>query len=152
MSLITQRNGHDCIEAVSLHDIAARFGTPCYVYSRAALTAAFEAYRQTLAGRNVRIHFEGQDGSVRDVPAASLSHCETVFAMTIHKSQGSEFDDVLVHLPEGTDTPILTRELLYTGVTRARRRVLLQAGLDTLLHTTGQRVRRTSGLQERLGR
>ncbi len=104
------------------------------------------------AGRNVRIHFEGQDGSVRDVPAASLSHCETVFAMTIHKSQGSEFDDVLVHLPEGTDTPILTRELLYTGVTRARRRVLLQAGLDTLLHTTGQRVRRTSGLQERLGR
>lgn len=104
-----------------------------------------------MAGANVRIYFEGQDGTVRDVPAASLSHCETVFAMTIHKSQGSEFDDVLVHLPEGTDTPILTRELLYTGVTRARKRVLLQAGLDTILHTTAQRVRRTSGLQERLG-
>jgi exodeoxyribonuclease V alpha subunit len=103
-------------------------------------------------GRNVRIHFEAQDGSLRDVPAASLSHCETVFAMTIHKSQGSEFDDVLVHLPEGADTPILTRELLYTGVTRARKRVMLQAGLDTLLHTTAQRVRRTSGLQDRLGR
>jgi exodeoxyribonuclease V alpha subunit len=87
---------------------------------------------------------------MRDVPAASLSHCETVFAMTIHKSQGSEFDRVLVLLPEGTDTPILTRELLYTGVTRAKKKVLLQAGIDTLLHTTEQRVRRISGVQERL--
>jgi exodeoxyribonuclease V alpha subunit len=97
-----------------------------------------------------RVWFEGSDGQMRSVPAASLSHCETVFAMTIHKSQGSEFNHVLVLLPEGTDTPILTRELLYTGVTRAKNSVLLQAGLDTLLHTTSERVRRVSGVQERL--
>ena len=103
-------------------------------------------------GDRFRVWFEGQDGQMRDVPAASLSHCETVFAMTIHKSQGSEFDRVLVLLPEGTDTPILTRELLYTGVTRAKRQVLLQAGIDTLLHTTEQRVRRISGVQQRLSR
>lgn len=101
-------------------------------------------------GDRYRVWFEGQEGQMRDVPAASLSHCETVFAMTIHKSQGSEFDRVLVLLPEGTDTPILTRELLYTGVTRAKQKVLLQAGIDTLLHTTEQRVRRISGVQERL--
>jgi exodeoxyribonuclease V alpha subunit len=70
--------------------------------------------------------------------------------MTIHKSQGSEFSHVLVLLPEGTDTPILTRELLYTGVTRAKKSVLLQAGLDTLLHTTRERVRRVSGVRDRL--
>jgi len=103
-------------------------------------------------GERFRVWFEGQDGQMRDVPAASLSHCETVFAMTIHKSQGSEFDQVLVLLPEGTDTPILTRELLYTGVTRAKKKVLLQAGIDTLLHTTEQRVRRISGVQQRLSR
>lgn len=102
------------------------------------------------SGDRLRVYFEAEDGGVRDVPAASLSHCETVFAMTIHKSQGSEFDHVLLQLPEGTDTPILTRELLYTGVTRARKRVVLQAGIDTLVHTTRERVRRTSGLQERL--
>lgn len=101
-------------------------------------------------GDRYRVWFEGQEGQMRDVPAASLSHCETVFAMTIHKSQGSEFDRVLLLLPEGTDTPILTRELLYTGVTRAKQKVLLQAGIDTLLHTTEQRVRRISGVQERL--
>jgi exodeoxyribonuclease V alpha subunit len=103
-----------------------------------------------ISGDRLRVHFEAEDGGVRDVPAASLSHCETVFAMTIHKSQGSEFDHVLLQLPEGTDTPILTRELLYTGVTRARKRVVLQAGIDTMLHTTREKVRRTSGLQERL--
>jgi exodeoxyribonuclease V alpha subunit len=97
-----------------------------------------------------RVWFEGADGQMRSVPAASLSHCETVFAMTIHKSQGSEFSHVLVLLPEGTDTPILTRELLYTGVTRAKKSVLLQAGLDTLLHTTRERVRRVSGVRDRL--
>jgi exodeoxyribonuclease V alpha subunit len=97
-----------------------------------------------------RVWFEGADGQMRSVPAASLSHCETVFAMTIHKSQGSEFNRVLVLLPEGTDTPILTRELLYTGVTRAKKSVLLQAGLDTLLHTTRERVRRVSGVRDRL--
>jgi exodeoxyribonuclease V alpha subunit len=101
-------------------------------------------------GDRFRVWFEGQDGQMRDVPAASLSHCETVFAMTIHKSQGSEFDRVLVLLPEGTDTMILTRELLYTGVTRAKKLVLLQASTDTLLHTTEQRVRRVSGVQHRL--
>ena len=97
-----------------------------------------------------RVWFEGADGQMRSVPAASLSYCETVFAMTIHKSQGSEFNHVLVLLPEGTDTAILTRELLYTGVTRAKKSVLLQAGPDTLLHTTRERVRRVSGVRDRL--
>jgi diaminopimelate decarboxylase len=55
MSLITNLNGEPYVEGIALHAIADRFGTPCYVYSRAALTAAFDAYRAALATRNARI-------------------------------------------------------------------------------------------------
>jgi diaminopimelate decarboxylase len=55
MTLVDFSNGAARIEGVALTDIAARFGTPCYVYSRAALTAAYEAYRQTLAGRDAQV-------------------------------------------------------------------------------------------------
>ena len=53
------------------------------------------------------------------MPAVRLDQVETWWAMTIHKSQGSEFDRVVVSLPD-SDSPVLTRELLYTAVTRAR--------------------------------
>jgi len=102
-------------------------------------------------GGRCRVYFEAEGGGLRHVAAASLSHCETVYAMTIHKSQGSEFDRVLLWLPEGTDTPILTRELLYTGVTRARASVVLHAPTETLRYSVEQQVRRASGIPDRLG-
>jgi diaminopimelate decarboxylase len=55
MNLIVDRQGTPCVEGVPLRTIAERFGTPCYVYSRAALTAAFEAYRSALAGRSALV-------------------------------------------------------------------------------------------------
>ncbi|MDP1537724.1 MAG: diaminopimelate decarboxylase [Burkholderiales bacterium] len=55
MNLLEYRDGHVCVEGVALADIAARYGTPCYVYSHAVLAAAFAAYRAALAGRNARI-------------------------------------------------------------------------------------------------
>jgi diaminopimelate decarboxylase len=55
MNLISEHNGLTCVEGISLRDIAARFGTPCYVYSRAALLAAHAAYQQALLGRPARI-------------------------------------------------------------------------------------------------
>ena len=69
--------------------------------------------------------------------------------MTVHKSQGSEFDRVLLVLPEA-DMPLLTRELLYTGVTRARERLHLVAGTDVLRAAVRRRSRRTSGLVDAL--
>ena len=57
MTGFTARNGRLCVEAVALSDIAERFGTPCYVYSRSALTAAFEEYRAALAGRDALVCF-----------------------------------------------------------------------------------------------
>ncbi len=63
-------------------------------------------------------------GSIVEISPRRIAAVDTVHAMTIHKSQGSQFDTVAVVLPEPT-SPILTRELLYTAVTRAQRRVIV---------------------------
>lgn len=79
-----------------------------------------------------------------------LTNVVTVFAMTIHKSQGSEFRDVVVCLPEDKEMPILTRELLYTGVTRAKERVLLIGEKEVIESTIARKVERASGIQQRV--
>ncbi len=82
------------------------------------------------------------------VPALLPSH-ETAFATTIHKSQGSEFDNVLIVLP-AQDNAILTRELLYTGITRARKEIYIHSDGELIKAAVGKKVRRSSGLKERL--
>ncbi len=93
--------------------------------------------------------FPGSDGGVEYLAPVRLPDHETVFAMTIHKSQGSEFDDVLVVLPD-QPSPILTRELVYTGATRARKRLTLLAQPEVLASAVRRPVQRASGLAERL--
>ncbi|MCK8514969.1 exodeoxyribonuclease V subunit alpha [Methylonatrum kenyense] len=72
----------------------------------------------------LRVAFELPDRSIRLVLPSRLEAVDSVFAMTVHKSQGSEFGEVLLVLPE-TDTPLVSRELVYTAVTRAREGVKL---------------------------
>ena len=81
----------------------------------------------------------------------TLSDLVPAFAMTVHKAQGSELDHVALVLPEA-DMPLLTRELLYTAMTRARRSVLIVGSLDLLARTVSRGVDRHSGVAERLGR
>jgi exodeoxyribonuclease V alpha subunit len=69
--------------------------------------------------------------------------------MTIHKSQGSEFDDVLMVLPE-KDTPVLTRELIYTGITRARRNLSILSTESAIRLAVSRQIERTSGLRDML--
>ena len=69
--------------------------------------------------------------------------------MSVHKSQGSEFDAVAVLLPP-QPSPVVSRELLYTAVTRARERVLVVGPRAVVEHAVAQRVARTSGLRDRL--
>ncbi|MDA8309150.1 MAG: exodeoxyribonuclease V subunit alpha [Actinomycetota bacterium] len=83
------------------------------------------------------------------VSPSRLSAVDTVYAMTIHKAQGSEFDDVAVLLPQPTSR-ILTRELLYTAVTRARRRLLVAGTEESVRAALDRRVARASGLTDRL--
>jgi exodeoxyribonuclease V alpha subunit len=99
---------------------------------------------------NLKAWFEDSDGQLRSVIPAYLTEAETVFAMTIHKSQGSEYNRVLVMLPDNSENPMLTRELLYTAVTRARKNVIIQAREKMILSTAAAEVQRGSGIEERL--
>jgi exodeoxyribonuclease V alpha subunit len=95
------------------------------------------------------VHFPTSDGGVRTITPSRLPAHETAWAMTIHKSQGSEFDHVVIVLPDA-DSRILTRELLYTGITRARQVVTLLASTGVVRTTTQRSVSRHSGLVARL--
>lgn len=95
------------------------------------------------------VHFADASGGLRALPALRLPVHDTAFATTVHKAQGSEFDEVLVLLP-AQRSRVLTRELLYTALTRARRQVLLAAEADVLVATVATRTRRQSGLLARL--
>jgi exodeoxyribonuclease V alpha subunit len=97
----------------------------------------------------LRVYFAGPGGAVRDVQPARLPAHETCFAMTIHKSQGSEFDTVAVVLPD-QPSPILSRELLYTGLTRARSSAWVVGTQDVVRRAIERRVLRTSGLADLL--
>ncbi len=88
-------------------------------------------------------------GGVRYLPTSRLAEADTWWAMTIHKSQGSEFDHVVVSLPP-SGSPVLTRELLYTGITRARHRVTILADEASLREAIQRPVTRASGLRSRL--
>lgn len=92
--------------------------------------------------------FDNQQ-NLRSVLPAFIATSETVFAMTIHKSQGSEFDKVLVLLPDNQNVALLTRELLYTAVTRAKEKVLIQGSKEVIRETAKRRVKRVSGILER---
>ncbi len=95
------------------------------------------------------VAFPRTDGGVRYVGPARLPPHETVFAMTVHKSQGSQFDHVVLLLPT-VDTPILTRELIYTGITRAKEHVTVVADDDVLRRGVARPVQRASGLADKL--
>jgi exodeoxyribonuclease V alpha subunit len=95
----------------------------------------------------LRVHFLAPDGeSTRKFAPAQLPDHTTVFGMTIHKSQGSEFAEVIVSLPE-RGSAILTRELVYTGVTRARKVVWVLGDATVLTAAIERPVHRASGLR-----
>lgn len=96
----------------------------------------------------VRVVFETARGP-RPLTPGRLPKHEPVWATTVHKSQGSEFDRVLLVLPN-QDSPLVTRELVYTGVTRARRAVEIWGPASVLDAGLGRRLARASGLREAL--
>lgn len=98
---------------------------------------------------SVRAWFPGQNGALRSFVPARLPPHESVWAMTVHKSQGSEFERIGLLIPPQV-SPLLTRELLYTGVTRARRHVTLYGAPAVLHEAIGRRIDRASGLRDAL--
>jgi exodeoxyribonuclease V alpha subunit len=97
----------------------------------------------------LKVWFESKGGGFKSYLPYRLPKCETAFAMTIHKSQGSEFEEVVVVLPV-EDNRLLCRELLYTAVTRARERVNICTEKHIMELALSRRVQRYSGLAEQL--
>ncbi len=89
-----------------------------------------------------------RDGEVVALPTSRLSDVQTVHALSVHRSQGSQFDRVTVVLPPA-DSPLMTRELLYTAVTRAKEHVRIIGTQDALLAAVQRPIIRASGLRRR---
>jgi exodeoxyribonuclease V alpha subunit len=98
----------------------------------------------------MQVLFPRADGSCRSLRPSRLPPHETAWAMTVHKSQGSEFDTVLLAMP-GEDGPLWQAALLYTGITRARQQALLLAESTLLAAALRRFPQRSSGLAEGLG-
>jgi exodeoxyribonuclease V alpha subunit len=98
---------------------------------------------------NLRAFFAAPDGTIRSIPPEFLPRHETAFTMTVHKSQGSEFEKVLMVLPP-EDSILLTRELIYTGITRAKQSVTIWSDEDVFSAAVKRRTERRSGLRERI--
>jgi exodeoxyribonuclease V alpha subunit len=101
------------------------------------------------AGGDLRVFFSSAEGTARKFHPLLLPEHETVYAMTVHKSQGSEFDRVLLVLPD-RESPVLTRELIYTGISRARGRVEIWGDEAVFRLAVARRIARTSGLRDAL--
>ncbi|MCX6264938.1 MAG: exodeoxyribonuclease V subunit alpha [Bacteroidetes bacterium] len=97
-----------------------------------------------------KLWLDAGNGQVRGISVQYIQHAETVFAMTIHKSQGSEYNRVLIRMPNHPDIPILTRELLYTAVTRAKQQAIILSSELVLKATASGSVQRASGITHRM--
>lgn len=97
----------------------------------------------------LKVHFPQLDAGVRAIQPNRLPSCDTVYAMTVHKSQGSEFAHTLLVLPDSF-SPLLSRELLYTAVTRAKRQLTLFSNETVFSRAIRQPTQRRSGLTLRL--
>ncbi len=96
-------------------------------------------------------YFRDEGAQVRELSLARLPAHESVYAMTVHKSQGSEFDEVAIVLPEQA-SPLTTRELLFTAITRAKRAARVYGSESVVRAAIAQRVARHSGLVDLLAR
>lgn len=96
-------------------------------------------------GQGLRVWFAMPDGAIKSVQPSRLPEHDTTWAMTVHKSQGSEFDHAALILPSQR-SPVVTRELVYTAVTRARRRLSLYADERILVGAIVTRTEWRSGL------
>ena len=105
---------------------------------------------KTPSGKSrLRAYFPSEDGKLREFSPTHLPQNETAYAVTIHKSQGSEYDNVLIILPDKISA-LLSRELIYTAVTRARKRVEIWGSPEIIRYAVSSRIIRSSGLKDML--
>ncbi|MDG3087356.1 exodeoxyribonuclease V subunit alpha [Vibrio hannami] len=97
----------------------------------------------------LKVYFELPDGTIKSILPSRVPEHETAFAMTIHKSQGSEFSAPVMVLPPQF-SPVLTKELIYTGITRAKESLSIYAAQEVLAKGIRTKTERNSGLKHKL--
>ena len=115
-------------------------GDTCVVLEENGISTAWFA-----PGKSSKSGDSGQSGA-RHFRVSDLPECELGFAVTVHKSQGSEFDTVLILIPEQI-SPVVTRQLLYTGITRSRKQVIIFGSMPMIRQAVQTTVERRSNLQ-----
>jgi exodeoxyribonuclease V alpha subunit len=140
----------------------ARAGAGARYFHGRLLLITENSYRHRLFNGDIGICLRDDSGAVmawfpgetatqpRAFHPAALPAHESAFAMTVHKAQGSEFDAVWLQLPR-RDTRVLSRELIYTGMTRARQSLQVLGSAEVLGAALGRHASRLSGLALRLG-
>lgn len=100
----------------------------------------------------LRFYIEDNNEEIgyRSVPVQLIKEWKTSYAMTIHKSQGSEFNQVIIVLPPDKESQILSKELLYTAITRSTNQVFLYSKEEVVMKCVSNKVERASGVQQRL--
>ncbi len=97
----------------------------------------------------LKVWFEDAAGNLLPVLPGYVAEAQTAFALTVHKSQGSEFKEVFIRLPESEEMALLSRELLYTAITRAKERVWIEGAPSVIKAAAARRIARSSGIGER---
>jgi exodeoxyribonuclease V alpha subunit len=98
---------------------------------------------------NVRVVFPGEGGTWRRISPGRLPAFEPGYASTVHKSQGSDFESVLLLIPT-SESPVINRNLLYTGITRAKKRCRIWGAEAAIRAAIERKVERGSALSERV--
>lgn len=94
----------------------------------------------------LKVYFSKAGNDYISLNPAQILATETAFAMTIHKSQGSEFNEVLIVLPDNKNNQLLSRELLYTAITRAKKKVTIIGTAEVISEIAAKSVKRVSGI------
>ncbi len=102
-----------------------------------------------IPGTELFAFFPGKDSTPKKIPLFRLPEHLPAYALTVHKSQGSEFNEIFLVLPD-RDVPVLTRELLYTAITRGKEKVTIIGNETIIRNAVERKIRRTSGLQDAL--
>jgi exodeoxyribonuclease V alpha subunit len=105
--------------------------------------------RSATTGGLYAVLADGLSPAGRDLHLSRLANVATAHAMTVHRAQGSQYEEVSVVLPE-PGSPLLTRELFYTAVTRARHTVRIRGTREAVVAAVEQRAVRATGLADRL--
>jgi len=100
-------------------------------------------------GAESQVVFKDHRGGIRRFRISDLPDHDPAFAITVHKSQGSEFDTVLLVIPDRASR-VMTRQLLYTGVTRAKKRVIIAGSIPVIRAALDLDTQRNSGIETAL--